>query len=82
MGLYFLSYDKRTDGNYQPLYDELEKFGAKRILESTWCFKRANATCKGLRDYFAQFLDGNDGAIVSEVVDWASIGTINTPNDL
>lgn len=49
MALYFLTYDLRKSRNYQPLYDELENFGAVRILESTWCFKRMNTSAKGLR---------------------------------
>lgn len=82
MALFFLSYDKRSDSNYQPLYDELERFGAKRILESTWCFNRVNINCENLRNHFWRFLDNNDGLSVSEVIDWATIGTLNTPSDL
>lgn len=83
MALYFLSYDKRSDSNYQPLYDDLKNnFGAKRVLESTWCFNRVNTNCSNLRDYFKRFFDKNDGWIVSEVTDWSSYGTLSTPNDL
>lgn len=82
MSLYFLSYDKRSDSNYQRLHDELESFSAKRILESTWCFNRFNTNCENLRNHFRTFLDSNDGLMVSEVIDWASVGTLNTPNDL
>ena len=52
MALYFLTYDLRNSSNYQPLYDELKKYNAVRILESTWCFNRINTTAEGLKDYF------------------------------
>lgn len=82
MALYFLTYDLRNSRNYQPLYDELKKFNAVRILESTWCFNRANTNAKGLRDYFKKYIDSDDALIVSEVTDWASFNTDATPNDL
>lgn len=82
MALYFLTYDLRKSRNYQPLYDELQNFSAVRILESTWCFKRMNTSAKGLRGHFAQYIDSDDGLIVSEVTDWASRKTDGTPKDL
>lgn len=82
MALYFLTYDLRKSRNYQSLYDELQNFSAVRILESTWCFNRLNTSAKGLRDYFKQYIDSDDGLIVSEVKDWASRNTDGTPNDL
>lgn len=82
MALYFLTYDLRKSRNYQAIYDELESFNALRILESTWCFKRINTSAKGLRDHFSQYVDSDDGLIVSEVTDWASRKTDGSPNDL
>lgn len=82
MALYFLTYDLRNSKNYQELYDELENFNAVRILESTWCFKRFDTTCKGLRSYFKQYIDGDDGLMISEVSNWASTNTDGIPNDL
>ena len=82
MALYFLTYDLRKSRNYQAVYDELESFNAVRILESTWCFKRINTSAKGLRDHFSQYVDSDDGLIVSEVTDWASRKTDGSPNDL
>lgn len=64
------------------MYDELAKFKAVRILESLWCFKRDNTSAKGLRDHFRQFIDSDDGLIVAQVSDWASIGTTGNPNEL
>lgn len=82
MAQFFLSYDLRKSRNYQALYDELRKFKAVRILESTWCFNRVNTNCSGLRDYFRAFLDSDDGLVVSEVIDWAAWKVDGSPNDL
>jgi len=82
MALFFLSYDLRKKRNYQPLYDELARFKAAHILESTWCFNSSNVDAAGLRDHFKRFIDTDDGIIVSQVSDWASYNTLRTPNDL
>jgi len=82
MALYFLEYDLRQSRNYQTMYDELEKFNAVRILESLWCFNRYNITAEGLRDHFKQFIDNDDGLVVAEVTDWATLRTQGNPNDL
>ncbi|KAB2518032.1 hypothetical protein F8N49_23235 [Pseudomonas sp. GXM4] len=82
MALYFLEYDLRKQRNYKALYDKLAEFDAVRILESLWCFKREQTNAKGLCQYFTQFLDGDDGIIVSEVVDWASWNVQGDPNSL
>ncbi|MDR8394293.1 hypothetical protein NC796_24305 [Aliifodinibius sp. S!AR15-10] len=82
MALYFLNYDLRKDRDYDKLYDKLDEFNAVRILESLWCFNRYNTSAKGLREYFKQYIDSDDGIIVSEVNDWASSDTDGSPNDL
>ena len=79
--LYFIDYDLRKKRNYQPLYDELKRFGAIPMLESWWCF-RSNSTAVAIRDHFAQFIDTDDGLSVSQVADWATRGITNTPNKL
>ena len=83
MALYLLTYDLRKEGrDYKTLYDELKKFKAVRILESVWCFHRINTNAEGLRDYFMQFIDENDGLFVAEITDWASYNVDGTPQDL
>lgn len=82
MALYFLEYDLRNQRDYQKLYDELAKFKAVRILKSLWCFNRIETNTERLRDYFKKFIDSDDGLIVAEVTDWASIKTESTPNQL
>ena len=82
MALYFLTYDLRRKRDYQSLYDELKKFDAIKILESTWCFNRINTDARRLRDYFARLLDSDDGLMVSQVEAWASLNTDGSPEDL
>jgi hypothetical protein len=82
MALFFLTYDLRKSRDYQTLYNELHKFSAVRILESTWCFNRININAAGLRDYFINYIDSDDGLVVSEVSDWGTFGTEGSPNDL
>ena len=82
MALYFLTYDLRSERNYQKLYDELKNFNAVQVLESTWCFKRVNTSASGLRDYFLKFVDSDDGLLVDESNSCATHKTNGTPNDL
>nr|WP_313659104.1 hypothetical protein [Achromobacter ruhlandii] len=79
MGLYFLSYDLRKARNYQPLYDELERFGATRPLESVWSFEHTGATTAALREHFKQFIDADDGLIVIKAKAWAGSKLDGTP---
>lgn len=85
MSLYFLDYDLRAPGrNYKPLYDELARFGAHRMLQSSWFFKRTGTNAVHLRDHFKQFIDSNDGLWVAEVAStgsaWATYRTQSNPN--
>lgn len=82
MALFFIDYDLRKARDYQPLYDELARLKAVRVLESCWCFKRVNTTCKALREHFRKFVDADDGLSVVEVTDWATWNAVRTPNDL
>lgn len=79
MSLFFLEYDLRNQRNYQKLYDELNRVQAVRVLESLWAFKRINTNCENLRNHFAQFIDADDGLVVSQVTDWASRKVLTAP---
>lgn len=79
--LYFIDYDLRKQRNYQPLYDELKRFGAISMLESLWCL-HSTSTAAALRDHFARFIDADDGVSVSQVASWATRGIANTPKKL
>ncbi len=89
MQLFLLSYDLRNDRDYQPLYDELAKFKAVRVLESCWCFKYPGTNARRLRDYFSQYIDSDDGLWVSEIAkdddgiyQWAGRNLDDNPNNL
>lgn len=82
MAIYFIEYDLRRKRDYKALTEELARFGAVRVLESLWCFQRVNASATGLRDHFRNFMDADDGIIVSEVGEWASYNTNGNPNQL
>jgi len=82
MALFFLTYDLRNSRNYQVLFDELKKFNAIKILESTWCFNCIHKDVQSLRDHFKYFIDENDALLVAEVPNWASYYTDSTPDKL
>jgi len=79
MALYFLSYDLRNRRNYQPLYDEMARFGARQTLESVYFLTHASTTAAALRDHFRQFVDGDDGIIVIQASHWAGSRLTNNP---
>lgn len=84
MALFFIDYDLRNARDYQTLYDELARFNAVHVLESCWCFNRFNITASGLRDHFKQFIDSDDGLLITEVdaTKWATWNAIKTPKAL
>ena len=82
---YMISYDLVTPGkDYQTLYDELEEFSAKRVLESQWVFNRINTTPAGLRDHFRGFIDSNDRLLIVEIDGdgWAGLNLISKINEM
>jgi hypothetical protein len=73
MPRYLISYDLNAPGrNYEALFDELARLGAKRFLLSQWGLRNA-ATAVAIRDHLWSFMDRNDRLLVSNLdVDWAS----------
>ncbi len=81
MKIFFVDYDLRGDRDYQTLYDELNRLGGKRVLKSLWSLKlNDNTDCSSLRDHLMQFIDNDDGLIVSEVVAYAGLNVDNKPH--
>lgn len=80
--LYFIDYDLRRERDYQKLYDELNRLKAVQVLESCWCLKIDGVSAVKLREHFKQFIDANDGLMVSEVTDWAAYYVNGNPNQL
>ena len=79
LALYFLTYDLCDNANYLKLINELEKLGAIRVLEATWCLKKENSSVELIRDHFKAMLSDNDGLVVSEVNRWAALNAERAP---
>ena len=80
---YIISYDLVAPGrNYQPLWDELARIGAQRVLQSQWVVRRVETTASGLRVHFKKFIDSNDRLLVTclDSSDWASLNAMTDLN--
>lgn len=83
MANYTVSYDLVNCRDYQRLIDELKRLGALRMLESDWCLARSHSgESRRLRDHFMKFIDSDDRLVVSEIVNWAGVRMLDTPNSL
>jgi hypothetical protein len=81
MKIFFVDYDLRGDRDYQTLYDELNRLHGIRVLESLWSLKlNDNTDCELVRDHLMQFIDSDDGIIVSEVRAYAWSRVDNKPH--
>ena len=82
---YVISYDlRKPDRDYQSLYEALESIGAERVLQSQWGVRRNNTKAAKLRDHFWQFMDRNDGILVTAIdgKDWGARGLIKKISDM
>ena len=62
---YLISYDLISPGqDYSAIYEKLNEFKAKKVLESQWVFRRINTNAENLRDYFRKFIDENDRLLI------------------
>jgi hypothetical protein len=81
MKRWLISYDLLKPGkDYQPLWDELKKLKAQRVLRSQWALRSSKSAIE-LRDYLKQYTDTTDRLLISPLDDWASYNTevdINT----
>jgi CRISPR-associated endonuclease Cas2 len=69
MAIYLLTYDLNKEASsaaYKPVWDELKRLGAHRVLESVWLVNVTN-TAKELHDHFKALLDNNDSLFVTSV---------------
>jgi hypothetical protein len=74
MARYLVTYDLKNPGkDYPALTKELERFGARRVLRSSWVVEN-DATAENMRDHFWKFLDSNDRLLVVDFTNmhWAS----------
>lgn len=66
MTSYLLTYDLNNSKDYQKLYDELERLGAHRTLDSVWLISVDN-TARELREHVGQYIDSDDSLWVLEI---------------
>lgn len=66
MTTYTVSYDLIKRKDYPTLWEELERLGAHRALESFWLVA-VNNTASELRDHLEAFVDEDDRIWVSEL---------------
>jgi len=66
MTTYVFTYDLIKRKDYPKLWDELERLGAHRALNSFWLIN-VNNTAKELHDHLKGFVDEDDRTWVSEL---------------
>jgi len=80
MASYLLSYDlRKTDKDYDKLYEVLEEIKATRILESVWQFRYYSKHSEKLKEYFRHYIDKTDGLVIVEISEIAAFNTDNSP---
>ncbi len=67
MAYFVVSYELRKARDYQPLWDEFERLGAFKPLNSVYLIERDNTSAAELRDHLEGFIDDDDGLVVIEV---------------
>jgi len=79
---YLISYDLTKPGqNYPRLYTELDRAGARRVLLSAWAFSTtSNAT--QIVNWLRQYVDATDRIVVTELNNWASVGSMTDINQI
>ena len=81
MKVFFVDYDLRGERDYETLHAELESLGGIKVLKSLWSLKlNDEVDCKTLRDHLLEFMDEDDGLIVSQVVAYAYSHVDNAPH--
>lgn len=74
MAHFLVSYDLHKRREYQPLWRQLNTWGAKKILESLWGVD-LTGTAQQVRDILVKLLDDDDSVVVIELprgIGWAT----------
>ncbi|MEV4934573.1 hypothetical protein [Sphingobium sp. LSP13-1-1.1] len=66
MAHFMISYDLHNGRNYQPLWNQLQHWGAVRLLESLWIVS-LTGTAIQVRDVLNTVTDSDDSVAVIEV---------------
>ena len=80
---YVISYDLVTPGqNYEPLWEALGRFGARRLLQSQWIVRWNGTTAATIRDIIRAYIDVNDRLLVTclDGTEWASRNAMGDPD--
>lgn len=64
--VYLINYDLNNAKNYDSLFEQLEKLGAKRVLKSCWILQ-SNLTAYAIFDIIRPILDNDDGLFVTKL---------------
>jgi len=77
-----IAYDLDKPGqDYDDLYADLKKVGAKRVQDSVWV-KKGQDDCEGLQKRLSAHLDSNDRILVVSFDSWSSINGMVKIKDL
>lgn len=74
MALYMISYDLHLHRDYQPVYELMAEWQARRLLESLW-LAELRGPAETVRDILAQRLDADDSIAVIEIKPGAQWGS-------
>jgi CRISPR/Cas system-associated endoribonuclease Cas2 len=80
-----ISYDLRRVRQYQPLYDLLARWGARRLHQSLWIADLVPGDVSSVRNELMACIDQDDQLLVlslAENFDWASWGRTSIRDDL
>ncbi|MCD9005235.1 hypothetical protein LDO31_03100 [Luteimonas sp. XNQY3] len=64
MALFVVSYDLNKTKNYQPLWDEMERLGGHKPVESVYLLSLTTDSTEAVRDHLQGFVDDDDYLIV------------------
>ncbi|MFI4986215.1 MAG: hypothetical protein ACHQF3_02145 [Alphaproteobacteria bacterium] len=84
MSLYIITYDERAKYHqYQPLYDQLNSWGAAHLQNSVW-LAALNGTAAQVRDQLHAHMHPDDTLCIIQIFnnsDWATSKARKTGND-
>lgn len=66
MTKFVVSYDLRNRKDYQTLWDEMDRLGGHKPLQSVYFLDVIADNAEALRDHLANFIDSDDQLIVVE----------------
>ncbi len=79
---YLISYDLTKPGqNYARLHAELQRAGARRVLQSAWALNTTTSATQ-IANWLRQYVDLSDRILVTELNNWASIRSMADINQV